>query len=233
MFAWEEDLLEQLKADIQHVHLSQIGQDSWRWKHTSSGVFSVKSAYQLLVSESTSTDKQVYNLIWGSKVPTKVAAFCWKLVQNKIPTMVNLQKRGVQLGGGSNRCPFCSSKDETEDHLFLLCAQSAKIWKSCDQWWNISTARAATTKDHLLQHRDLVNGSRLKEVWVQIWITIIWSIWIKRNNVIFRGMNFNLHRVMDLIQLRSWFWLRGKYERFHCLLSEWILDPRACAKSLS
>lgn len=28
LFAWEEDLLEQLKADIQHVHLSQIGQDS-------------------------------------------------------------------------------------------------------------------------------------------------------------------------------------------------------------
>lgn len=64
------------------------------------------------------------------------------------------------------------------------------------------------------------------------WMATVWSIWLERNNVIFKGITANVERVADLIKLRSWFWIKANWDKFSCLLSEWLLDPISCTKSL-
>lgn len=47
-------------------------------------------------------EKRVLNYIWKSPTPLKVLAFSWTLLQDRIPTWVNLALRRV-LGGGGRR----------------------------------------------------------------------------------------------------------------------------------
>lgn len=200
-FVSEQELCDQLMAEIQHVRVTEDAQDSWRWRFTNIGVYSVKSAYNALVAEPVSNKNHIFKLIWGQGNPLKVSAFSWKVLYNRIATRVNLSSRGVSLTNNSSLCPICSSFEESEDHVLFTCDFATKIWKLIDHWWNMYTARRATPKDHLLQHSGLLRGRNIRRVWILIWMTAIWSIWIERNNVVFKGAAPCLARVDELIKL--------------------------------
>ena len=50
-------------------------------------------------------------------VPAKVNVFVWRLMLNRIPTKVNLDRRGIDCG--SIRCAVCDDALETVNHLFF------------------------------------------------------------------------------------------------------------------
>ena len=66
------------------------GRDVWSWKKEPSGEFTVRSARgcideKILVVDSLATR-------WNNMVPTKVNVFTWRLMLNRIPTNVNLDR---------------------------------------------------------------------------------------------------------------------------------------------
>lgn len=204
--------------------MKQGVQDSWNWNRSSSGAYSVKSAYSLLASDPVSSGNGVFKLIWEKDYPKKLAAFARKALHGKFATKSNLASRGIQSQGNSTFCSLSASSrpfEEFVNHLLFTYNFASALWKNCDYWWNIATARS-----------NIAASLRGKRLWLLIWMTVIWSIWIERNNVIFRGISPNIERVADLVKLRSWFWAKAKFRGFHCLLSKWILDPKACSKSI-
>ena len=56
---------------------------------------------------------------WESSAPLKVQVFLWLLLQDRIPTRVNLMRRGV-LSVVEDTCTCCSNSPESVSHLFLL-----------------------------------------------------------------------------------------------------------------
>jgi hypothetical protein len=62
--------------------------------------------------------------------------FSWQALLVRLPTRVNLAKRGVISSGGQVNCP-CSEDRETEDHLFLLCPFTWKIWTEVYKWFGL------------------------------------------------------------------------------------------------
>ncbi|KAJ4801841.1 RNA-directed DNA polymerase (reverse transcriptase)-related family protein [Rhynchospora pubera] len=58
------------------------------------------------------------NHLWKLHLPPRIKTFCWLLLQNKIPTIDNLQKRGMTI---VNRCCLCLSDAESVAHTFTLC----------------------------------------------------------------------------------------------------------------
>jgi hypothetical protein len=101
--------------------------DVWVWKPREDGIFSVKSSYTLLHNLSygganlNEMEKVTFRDIWRSKAPTKVLAFSWTLLLDRIPIKVNLAKRSLLRGDESKRCVFCDEGEKSAIHLFLLC----------------------------------------------------------------------------------------------------------------
>jgi hypothetical protein len=144
LFAWEYQLVLELLEAVPMVARSEEN-DRWFWSPEESGIFSVKLAYLLLgrvfVSELDfgPNDLRVLNNIWRSSAQSKVIAFSWKLLRNRIPRRVNLAVRGVQVAGGSLDCILCVGKAEEANHLFMFCdfACGVCVWSRIFRWLSV------------------------------------------------------------------------------------------------
>ncbi|GAU33049.1 hypothetical protein TSUD_152040 [Trifolium subterraneum] len=82
MFRWRRDLsvleiglLEALLSVVQTTPLLGVV-DSWSWRHDSTGTYSVKSAYMVLLAGSVASDlDSLLALLWKSWAPSKVTVF--------------------------------------------------------------------------------------------------------------------------------------------------------------
>ncbi|KAK8661623.1 hypothetical protein V6N13_091221 [Hibiscus sabdariffa] len=101
-------------------------------------IYSPKSGYKLLMQEHTHisvSDTEVqhsifhsfYGKLWGLNPPTKCKIFFWRLLNNFLPTFVNLQYKRVQV---RNTCPLCESVAESTDHLLFLCPFTKQVLSS-------------------------------------------------------------------------------------------------------
>ncbi|GJZ77033.1 RNA-directed DNA polymerase, eukaryota, reverse transcriptase zinc-binding domain protein [Tanacetum coccineum] len=77
---------------------------------------------------------------WVKQIPIKVNVLAWKISMDRLPTRVNLHRRGVQVSPIS--CPICCEALENLDHLlFLVYCDLAKdnarsICNWCGLVWN-------------------------------------------------------------------------------------------------
>lgn len=82
---WEANLVENL-MDLLEVVVFTTEEDKWVWSVVDDGMFSVKSAYNILegiflVEDGVGALKEgVFSLIWKSPAPSKVVAFSWSLL---------------------------------------------------------------------------------------------------------------------------------------------------------
>jgi len=74
-------------------------------------------------------EKKVFSHVWESPAPSKVVAFSWKFLLNRIPTRVNLELRNALPPEVSSLCVLCGDEAETVNHLFLHCSISSRVWR--------------------------------------------------------------------------------------------------------
>ncbi|MCH90812.1 F-box family protein, partial [Trifolium medium] len=107
------------------------------------GVFSVKSSYNLLVEELWSDDELgedvavIFDQIWESPAPSKVIAFSWQLLYDRIPTHSNLDFRGILVSDAPWECVRCVGSVETSIHLFLHCPSAMMVWYDIFRWLGV------------------------------------------------------------------------------------------------
>ena len=99
LFVWEEELLVSLMEDLEGMMWSNQ-EDVWRWNLEESGIFTVKSTYDYLLSLLGSVDlwngeERVFHRLWKSPAPSKIVAFAWKVLLNRVPTKANFALRDV------------------------------------------------------------------------------------------------------------------------------------------
>ncbi|CAM8965691.1 unnamed protein product [Rhodiola kirilowii] len=100
------------------------------WKRGGSRRFSVKGAYQCAVemerarnppdgeqSDVKETQRFWMNF-WKLRLPNKIKNFGWRLYHDSLPTMVNLEKRGIEV---YNKCRLCGRWGESSIHMFKEC----------------------------------------------------------------------------------------------------------------
>ncbi|KAL0444053.1 UNVERIFIED_CONTAM: hypothetical protein Slati_2128000 [Sesamum latifolium] len=67
---------------------------------------------------STSYKPVNWKFIWKAKVPPKIRMFVWRACRDSLPTVANLARRGVKVGGA---CPRCGLENEDVLHCLRMC----------------------------------------------------------------------------------------------------------------
>lgn len=69
--------------------------DEIMWKHSKLGDYTIKTSFEILIPNwPTLFD---WRRIWDNKAIPKVKLFNWIVCHNKIFTLKNLQKRGIEI----------------------------------------------------------------------------------------------------------------------------------------
>lgn len=123
------------------------------WHHTSNGLYSIKSGYELALnlkrngmlgkrgtgeSSRREEDKRIRNELWAAPTPCRIKHFLWKSYHNIVPVKEVLFRRKFV---GDPICPVCLEEPESLVHLFTQCRFAQSVWKSSPLsgcgccWW--------------------------------------------------------------------------------------------------
>ena len=119
---WETDSVTNLCHVLQKERVS-TAPDRVIWKGVADATFTVRNAYNLLVSRSIS--RFPVKNIWMASVPSKVSFFTWEAAWGEVLTLNKLQRRGWHL---PNRCFLCGCAEETIHHILLHCLVVRPQW---------------------------------------------------------------------------------------------------------
>lgn len=96
-----------------------------------------------------------------------------------------------------------------------------------------STAMSQTARNHFLQHLGLPNSSSLATPWKLVWFTTIWYLWKHRNAIIFKNSSPDVDEVINLVKIKSWLWLKFKFEGTNFNFSDWCIDAKSSIQFVS
>nr|GEV00450.1 reverse transcriptase domain, reverse transcriptase zinc-binding domain protein [Tanacetum cinerariifolium] len=123
------DYLISLNFDLEQI-LSFTGRDEVMWELGNDATFTVKETREHIDDNILQTlDAPT---IWCKSIPRKVNIFLWRLHMDRIPTRLNLSKRGLDIP--LIMCPICSNGVESNDHIFYSCKLAASIWRLVNVW---------------------------------------------------------------------------------------------------
>lgn len=80
---------------------------------------------------------------------------------------------------------------------------------------------------HFLQLHGLLSDKVREQRGLSIWLAVIWSIWLERNEELFNNNRTDVLRLLDLIRSRSWSWYSTAVGGL-ILFDEWCICPLDC-----
>jgi hypothetical protein len=132
------------KEEVLKIWPMQQNQDDMvAWFYEKSGIFTVKSAYQLAVSLENANDNQgdssdaggsgrpIYKNIWNAEVPPKVCIFAWKLAVDGLATEDKRMRRGLVQSN------MCGRGVETGHHAMVTCTKARALWQEMRKEWHV------------------------------------------------------------------------------------------------
>lgn len=97
------------------------------WKHSADGVFSVKTAYDLLFQMSNdAAPDTVFELLWKVRTPQHINTFLWKVAHQSLMTNLERKKRGII---DSDLCPRYKLYPESIMHILRDCEGRVELWE--------------------------------------------------------------------------------------------------------
>ncbi|GKV09896.1 hypothetical protein SLEP1_g21329 [Rubroshorea leprosula] len=174
--AWEDDKMQQMLEAIKHIMPSQEAEDTWSWRMDKKGKYTTRSAYEELASKEENNLME-HKKLWGAKVPSKVSAFSWQLLLDRIPTKYVLRK---------------------------------------------------TCTEVFRQHSWHKGPKILRKSWNILWFALVWTIWLSRNETVFQHKKHDDDKLLQLVQIRSFHWVRILLNLENLSLMEWISNPVRC-----
>ncbi|XP_026433536.1 uncharacterized protein LOC113330957 [Papaver somniferum] len=193
------------------------GRDKRIWMPDMKGVFSVKSARELIRNKFP-TMKEA-SLLWRKVVHPSLAAQNWKFVRGACATLDKVRSRfKIQL---ASRCSVCQIEEETLQHVLWSCSFAQKAWNWIAGIFNIKP------------YYDLItsyNGARLqsgivRDLWLVANLAVRSELWFTRNKKVYEKKvpcwSFFQKRVFNLMHEYS---VRMKSFMFNTVADLRILD---------
>ena len=176
--------------------------DSWVWRHTRSGLYSVKSGYELAFTMKNAElirDQQALpslnplkDHVWNLMAPSKLKVFIWKALSGALSVLDGLTDRGMKC---DLECQTCGQTGESINHVLFSCTFARQVWAmtrfpsppagfdSISIFANVNYLISFwETKKHVFE-------ATRNFPWV------LWYLWKNRNNLLFEGALFESAQV--------------------------------------
>ncbi|XP_022008104.1 uncharacterized protein LOC110907425 [Helianthus annuus] len=167
------------------------GADRWEWVLDANGEFSVNSIRKK--AESLLFSDLGLEFEWNSWTPIKVNFLIWRIVQDKVPTIMALARRNINVP--DVRCKLCGDEEESALHLFGTCRITNQIWEFIVHWCRIRPIYVLELKDLAAIHKRNRGSNRWKKVVYMVIQTALWVIWKHRNDAVFHDKQINVARI--------------------------------------
>ncbi|XP_057416202.1 uncharacterized protein LOC130710845 [Lotus japonicus] len=105
------------------------------------------------------------------------------------------------------------------------------LWQLGASWLGVDLGTTTAPKDHLFKFKIGWNNTQ-KRISLTVWLAIIWTLWIGRNSLVFRGNQFNYEEALDQVKRHSWTWMNANVKDFCYSFYEWHSNPLACIQGL-
>nr|KAJ0224032.1 hypothetical protein LSAT_V11C200095260 [Lactuca sativa] len=125
--------LDNLMNELSTVNLAS-GRDQWKSKLDVDGRYTV-GALRRLIDKKSVPSQMLPPMLWHKDAPIKVNFFIWRALQNKIPSMMALRSRGVELD--STCCGACFASDECANPILVTCPYASAIRDKLFDWCGI------------------------------------------------------------------------------------------------
>ncbi|CAN1768663.1 Putative ribonuclease H protein At1g65750 [Linum perenne] len=162
------------------------------------GKFTLKTAYEILVSAGDQTKQDIWRIIWRWSRPSRVRHFLWLVTHDRILTNAERRRRHLTEADAYQRCRVC-----TEDTLHAVhdCQVAREIWS-----FFIPLELASHFFSDSLQVW-LQKGLQHNDFGLTFGITI-WILWKARKEAIFE----NKLATCDQLRLQVLQWIVGVRE---------------------
>ena len=170
--------------------------DHLYWGLSSSGLFTTKSAYQMLACTESPHTGRTWNLIWKWIGPQRIRNFMWLAVQDRLMTNVERARRHL---GSSEMCELCGVGRETTLHVLRDC------WFAKRLWYNLLTNDNHTDFFSLgLEEWFKVNlrsegSAEGVNRWECVFGVATWRLWAWRNHFTFQKCHWHGNKVEDVL----------------------------------
>jgi hypothetical protein len=233
-FDWEIPLYQEFLVLLNNF-VPEEGDDIWVWKddRDRDAGFTVRNCYYMLFGKFRErrgldrTSEIVFSRIWKGGVPSKVCAFSWQMLLNRIQTKVNLCRRRI-IQQQDTLCVLCGAVEESTTHLFLHCQKSALVWYAVMKWLGFVVIVPPNLISSFVILGEHGKGKREKVCLSLIWNSYVWSIWKFRNDCIFNNKVVVIEELIDYVKFQSWNWFVGRVAKNPCLMYEWLWCPTEC-----
>ncbi|XP_071702841.1 uncharacterized protein [Rutidosis leptorrhynchoides] len=161
-------------------------------------------------------------------VPKKLEVFVWRAVQRRLPSRVELDKRGIDLH--TIRCPLCDEDLETIDHILIFCKHAYDLWVRVFAWWGLGNVTNLSISEILRGNSSVGMTSLGRTIWQAVEWVFSYHIWKNRNNKVFRGTNWSISVAFNEVQIKSFEWISNRIKKRKLDWLSWVNDPSVYLK---
>ena len=153
--------------------------------------------------------------VWRDIVPPKVELMLWLALLERLNTKSMLVKKKI-LQSQDNICSFCAQQEENIDHLLLNCQVSWSIWCHIAVDFGIQVIRHQRFRCFYewWMSKTFPNRTR-KKLFILAFFAIAWSLWLKRNKMVFEQHEMDIQAMLHIIRWRIAWWSKAWKEKAH------------------
>ncbi|CAN1187196.1 Putative ribonuclease H protein At1g65750 [Linum perenne] len=150
------------------------GDDDWVWGLEKSGVFSIKSAYNLICHSTAIPGSDLWKAVWKWEGPNRIKHFLWLATKDKLLTNEGRRQRGLSSDAA---CKWCRTAAETIVHVLRDCDFTNSTWLAVGGFDLDETDWNLPVESWL---KKFLTGSRALRFGI-----VCWLLWRARNERLF------------------------------------------------
>lgn len=137
------------------------------WSLTSAGKFNSSTARNLCRTKHNFAS--LSNNIWHPVIPVQWSTITRRLLRNRVPFDINIQKKGMSLASMSNYCTF--PQIETVHHVFVKSNIAEVIWINMEARFGIQSRANTQSKPTALGD---VNSTQMHVL--RVILELVWGV---------------------------------------------------------